>query len=531
MITVPPFVRPAAVAAVLAALAALAFLAPALAGSRTAAGTGPAAAVQRAAEVIVQVRPGSPARAVRAAVRELGGRVSSRTLPIINGFGARVTPAAAQALRARPDVRAVSLDGPVEHRQIIPTTALRTAFPPAVQADKVWNASNPATGRGVGVAVIDSGIDGGLPDFRVSRSDTRSRVIASAVVNPRATTADDGNGHGTHVAGLIAGNGAARDAADPLAGQYIGVAPEANLISVKVSDDNGATTVLDVLYGLQFVLDHRARYGIRVVNLSLSSVVAESAKTDPLDAAVESVWFHGIVVVAAAGNSGGAADAVSYAPGNDPWVISVGATDDAGTRVFGDDTVAPWSSRGLTQDGYAKPDVLAPGAHLVSTLAPGSAFQSLCPACLRDGSYFAVGGTSMAAAVVSGVVADLLQVHPGWTPDQVKGALLNTGPTPTGSTVRAARLLNALGAGSGQLVSNVGVPVSTAIDPATGDVRQDAASWRAASWRDATGSELAAGWAAASWRCDCSLQSDGSVDPAYASWRSASWRKNSDFSK
>jgi serine protease AprX len=528
MITPIAVARLAAVSAITAAVAALA---PALAGGRAAPHADSTAVAQRATNVIVQVRADAPVRAARAAVRELGGRVTSRTLPIINGFGARLTPAAAETLRERADVRAVSADGAVEQREVIPTAALRTAFPPAVQADKVWNAGTPATGRGVGVAVIDTGIDGGLPDFRVSRSDARSRVIASAVVNPRATNASDGNGHGTHVAGLIAGNGAARDASDPVASHYIGVAPEANLISVKVSDDNGATSVLDVLYGLQFVLDHRARYGIRVVNLSLSSVVAESAQTDPLDAAVESVWFHGIVVVAAAGNSGGATDAVSYAPGNDPWVISVGATDDAGTRMFGDDTVAPWSSRGVTQDGYVKPDVLAPGAHLVATLAPNSAFRSLCPSCVRDGGYFSVGGTSMAAAVVSGVVADLLQVNPGWTPDQVKGALTHTGPTPPGSTIRAARLLNALGATGNQLVSNVGLRMNTAIDPATGEVRQDAASWRAASWRDASGSELAAGWAAASWRCDCSLQSDGSVDPAYASWRSASWRRNSDFTK
>jgi serine protease AprX len=492
---------------------------------------GAAAASGGRSEIIVQVRPGESVRSVRAAVRRLGGDVTSPTLPVVNGFAARMSDEAARALAARDDVRAVSPNGDVQQRQFIPTNLLKTAYPAAVQADKVWNAPTPATGKGVGVAVVDTGIDGSLPDFRYSESDGSSRVTVSAVVNPNATTAADGNGHGTHVAGLIAGNGAARGAGDPLSGRYIGIAPEANLISVKVSDDSGATSVLDVLYGLQFVLDHRRDYGIRVVNLSLSSTVAESAATDPLDAAVESVWLHGVVVVAAAGNAGTAPDAVSFAPGNDPYVISAGATDDGGTRVFGDDVVASWSSRGVTQDGYAKPDVLAPGAHVVSTLAPGSAFEQLCAACVEDGAYFRVGGTSMSAAVVSGIVASLLQVHPNWTPDQVKGALRNTGATPPGTTVRAARLPAALGASGSDLVSNQGLTPSRAIDPATGNIDPARSSWRAATWRDASGSALDAEWAAASWRCDCSLQSDGSVDPARASWRSASWRRNSDFGK
>jgi serine protease AprX len=513
-----------------AALAALVVIVLALASSGTAGVVRAGApAADGPEDVIVQVRRGASVPEVRAAVQSLGGDVTSRTLPIVNGFGARITSQAARVLARRPDVHAVSANGTVQQRSFIPTSSLRTAYPGAVQADKVWNASAPVTGKGVGIAVVDTGIDGDLPDFRASQADHASRVIASAVVNPAATSARDGNGHGTHVAGLIAGNGAARDPSDSLAAHYIGVAPEANLVAVKVSDDAGATSVLDVLYGLQFVLDHRQEYGIRVVNLSLSSTVAESAATDPLDAAVESVWLHGVVVVAAAGNAGTAPDAVSYAPGNDPYVISVGATDDAGTRVFGDDTVAPWSSRGVTQDGHAKPDVLAPGVHIVSTLAPDSAFQQLCPACVQDGAYFSVGGTSMATAVVSGVVADLLEAHPDWTPDQVKGALINTGGTPPGTTVRAARLQAALGASGSQLVANRNLTPSTAIDPATGDVDPARSSWRAASWRDASGSTLGAEWARASWRCDCSLQADGTVDPARASWRAASWRRTTDF--
>src|SRR5213078_2063292 len=135
-------------------------------------------------------------------------------------------------------------------------------------------------------------------------------------------------------------------AGDPLRGVYIGVAPDANLISIKASDDTGQSSVLDVIYALQFAVDHKADYNIRVVNLSLDSTTAQSYKVDPLDAAAEAAWFKGIVVVAAAGNRGTDADAVNYAPANDPYVISVGAVDDQGTKNTLDDSLANWSSRG-----------------------------------------------------------------------------------------------------------------------------------------------------------------------------------------
>ena len=219
-----------------------------------------------------------------------------------------------------------------------------------------------ATGKGVGVAVIDTGIAGGLADFR-NGDGSGSRIVASAVTNPDATTAEDTYGHGTHVAGLLAGDSSARGADDPLRGRYAGTAPDASLVSIKASDDHGDASVLDVIYGIEFAVEHKDEFNIRVLNLSLESTVAESYRTDPLDAAVEAAWFQGIVVVTAAGNRGSDSDAVDYAPGNDPYAISVGAVDDQGTKQTKDDLRADWSSRGTTQDGYAKPDLYAPGAH------------------------------------------------------------------------------------------------------------------------------------------------------------------------
>jgi len=283
-----------------------------------------------------------------------------------------------------------------------------------------------STGAGVGVAVIDTGITGDLPDFRTSQSDDTSRVVASAVIDPNASTANDTYGHGTAVAGLIAGNGADRDRGDSLWGQYDGSAPDANLISVKVADDNGQATILDAIYGLQFAVDHKAQYNIGVINMSFRSTTAQSYQTDPLDAAAEQAWNDGIVVVAAAGNLGTAPDAVSYAPANDPYVITVGAVDDQGTPNTSDDVIPSWSSQGTTQDGLTKPDVLAPGAHIVTTLAPGSDFANLCPTCVINNDYFQVSGTSLAAPIVSGIATDLVTAHPDWTPDMIKGAIVNT---------------------------------------------------------------------------------------------------------
>ena len=285
----------------------LAVTAGLLAAARADAGTG------RDTEVIVQLQAGTSLSEGRALVRSVGGDVT-RELSIINGLGAVVSPAAADELELDARVRAVSVNAPVQSSgySLSNPQLLRTAFNQSVRAEKAWGMS--ATGAGVGVAVVDTGITGHLPDFKVSSSDPRSRVIATAVVNPNARNAGDSYGHGTHVAGLIAGNGNSRFGWDPFRSDYVGTAPNANLISIKIADESGDASLIDVIDGIQFAVEHKADYNIRVVNLSLNSTVAESYKTDPLDAAVEEAWFSGIVVVTAAGNAGTDGDAVSYAP-------------------------------------------------------------------------------------------------------------------------------------------------------------------------------------------------------------------------
>ena len=509
----------------------------------------PAAAVT----TIVQLQPGADPAAVAAAIRSRGAEVT-REVPLIRALGVRSTAARAALLAGVPGVRVVSLDAPVVKTGLIDVARLASAYNQSIRSDAAW--SQGFTGKGIGVAVIDTGVQGDLVDFK--GDDGASRVIANAVVNPEANSAADTFGHGTHIAGLIAGNGGQRAATDALDGRYVGVAPDANVIAVKADDGNGNATVMDVIDGLQFVVDKKAELGIRVVNLSLSSTVAESYKTDPLNAAVEEAWFSGIVVVAAAGNRGGAADAVQYAPANDPSVITVGGVDDKGTKDISDDQLATWSSRGTTQDGHAKPDLLAPGARLVSTIPAGSAYTQLCPSCVTDGEYFRVGGTSMAAAVASGAVATILQAHPNWTPDQVKFALVRRAravenasstdglvvdaqgqPAPAGTTalseivgaeIAVDKVLRAYA--TSDPVSTQSHPISSWLDPSTKAIDYSRTSWSRTSWSDAI-DPLRTSWSRTSWsrtswsRTSWSATEANCVELERTSWSRTSWSRTS----
>jgi serine protease AprX len=279
-------------------------------------------------------------------------------------------------------------------------------------------------GDDVTVASIDTGV--------TPNADLGDRLLA------RVDFTDDHDGldhfgHGTHMAGLIAGDGTASDETFP------GAAPEANLVSVKVAGWDGATDAATVIAALQWVVSNRARYGIRVVNLSWGTDGVQPADVDPLDAAVERAWRAGLVVVVSAGNSGPSAGTVTK-PGDDPFVITVGAADTAGTADPADDTVASFSSRGPTAGGATKPDLVAPGVSMVSDRARGSTIDTFRPEARLGDALFKGTGTSQAAAVVSGVAARMIEAAPSITPDQVKAALMGT----TGG-----RLAGVDGAGAG----------------------------------------------------------------------------------
>jgi serine protease AprX len=457
----------------------------------------------------------SPERA-RWDVSRLQGHVFGE-LHIINALAVKLTAERARWLAANPDVHSVSLNSQIKSQSLSITSSqtsnLQNTYNQTLNLLPAWRSGY--TGAGVGVAVIDTGIDGDLPDFQ-SRTGSGSRVVEAAVTDPNATTANDLYGHGTDVAGIIAGDSLNRSPGDPLYGQYMGVAPDANLISIKASDDQGNSTVLDVIYALQFAVDHQSDYNIRVINMSLDSTTPQSYTTDPLDAAAESAWMHGMVVVAAAGNRGTAPDAVQYAPANDPYVITVGAVDEQGQTNPANDVIASWSSQGTTQDGFQKPDVYAPGAHITSVLAPNSAFQSMCPTCVVGGAYIKTGGTSMAAPMISGLAAGLLQYHPYWTPAQVKGALTTSWISDNSSiqipdAMKLAWLYNPQNADQGLTPNNL-------ITDPNGDIDYSRSTWSRSTWSTASGG-LSAGFARSTWSCTCSTAgASSSVVTSRSTW-------------
>jgi serine protease AprX len=474
-------------------------------------------------EVIVRFNRNVTRKQALATIKAAHGKVT-REVSFINSYGAVLPAGKAKSLAKARGVATVTVNAKVRSSATTPTLNLPIGklmtYTQTIGAQAAW----PQTlfGAGVGVAVIDSGIQGDLPDFAKSAIDPTSRVVASAVSNPGTTTADDAVGHGTHVAGLIAGNGTAKKLNDPTFGRYMGVAPGANLIEVKAADDNGEVTELDVLDGLDFVIQHKADLGIKVVNLSLNSTVAEPYQVSALDAGVEAAWKAGLVVVAAAGNRGSDADAVNYAPANDPFVITVGGTDELGTPSPKDDTLASWSSRGTTQDGFAKPEVVAPGAHLISLAAPNSLFDTLCPACMFGGGYFQMGGTSMATGVVSGAVALIVKAHPTWTPDQVKSALIATATaTPAGPEIAVNKAMTAKGtdlARPNSYAPNTlldGSGFGVAVDPSK-------SSWSKSSWSKSS-------WSKSSWSKSSWSSADAGTDGAglsRSSWSKSAWSKS-----
>jgi serine protease AprX len=333
------------------------------------------------------------------------------------------------------DLAGLASDVDVDH--LSGDLLVRTTMAVSVQAtaaDQVWAGSSNGllglgnvqgvNGQGVVVAVVDSGIDSSHPALA-------KKVIAAVSLVSGDSSTGDAFGHGTHIAGIIAGIGAPAARVTPLyAG---GIAPGAQLVNVRVLGGDGTGLTSDVIAGIDWVVQNSAKYNIRVMNLSLGHPVTEPSATDPLCEAVARAVNAGIVVVAAAGNAGVAADGTPIlggimSPGNSPLAITVGATNTQGTARRSDDTLATYSSRGPTRyDFGAKPDLAAPGNKIVSLESAGSYLPShysyLHKAGTGTNSYMQLSGTSMSAPMVSGATALLLQGVPNLSPAQVKIAL------------------------------------------------------------------------------------------------------------
>jgi serine protease AprX len=421
----------------------------------------------------------------------LGGSVT-KELTIINAFAADLSGRAIFQLAQAEGVRWVSLDAQVEKTSgpdgEVNTTNLINIYNTAINADDLW--AQGYQGSGITVAVVDSGIS------TQSFSDLKPRLLAFEKFNSNSNAMSDQFGHGTHIAGIIGSNGVSSN------GSYIGVAPKVNLVSVKISNDQGNSTASDVVAGLQWVNDHRLDYNIRVVNLSINSTVSQSYHVDPIDAAVEILWFNGIVVVVSAGNNG---PAKLSPPANDPFVITVGATDDEGTAGISDDAVASFSGYGTTMDGYAKPDLVAPGKNIISLLtSKGCELAKDHPGNIVENNNFKMSGTSMAAAVVSGAVALLLQDDPNMNPDQVKYRLMATANktwSNYSSTTAGAGYLDVLAAVNGtttetaNTATHVSNLLTTGSDPVKSSVNWSSVNWSSVNWSSVN-------WSSVNWSSD-----------------------------
>jgi serine protease AprX len=375
--------------------------------------------------VIVQYNTSAPSGGgLLGAVGNLLSGVVHLVFTLIPAVSAALHPADVISLSNQSNVAYISLD-----RSLGATLDYSAG---AVNAPEAWSAG--LDGTGVGIAIIDSGIYS-HPDLNRANSSQSRVVYRQSFIGGNQF---DDFGHGTHVAGIAAGN--ATLSSQPGAFHtYRGIAPNANILDLRVLNANGSSNDSVVIAAIQEAVQLKSRYNVRVINLSLGRPIYEGCAHDPLCQAVEAAWNNGIVVVVAAGNLGRNGYATILSPGDSPHAITVGCMKTEMTVTRADDLIASYSSKGPTYiDLTAKPDLVAPGNLVVSLLAPGTTLEAEYPGNVIPPSqyttssstgapaYFRLSGTSMATPVVSGAVALLLQRNPGLTPDTIKARLMKT---------------------------------------------------------------------------------------------------------
>jgi serine protease AprX len=377
-------------------------------------------------------------------------------------------------------------------------------WPTASGVRPMWGEST--TAQTPTIAIVDSGIDKNRADF-----DMGVRVKQEVDLTTLPNNSDgDGRGHGTFVAGVAAGS----------APGFAGAAPQANLVSIDVMDDNGMARTSDVIAAAEWIYNNRQSKNIRVANFSLHSTTPSNFTKDPLDKAVEKLWFGGVVVVVAAGNYGlpTGPSGVPYAPGNDPFVITVGAIDLEGSTNVRKHEVPSWSAYGFTKDGFRKPELAAAGRYIIGPVPLNGSLKHAKPENVVAPTYMRLSGTSFASPIVAGAAAQILAKHPTWTPDQVKGALMlrarfvpeeGLGGAAGVGEVNASRSAdvtnppNPNAALNRYLVADPkgsGTPVFDSVswtDVARANVFWDSVSWADVTWSDASWSSVS--WADVTW--------------------------------
>ncbi len=401
-------------------------------------------------KIIIQGSPGGSASVAAAvhseAIADPGNALGlKRQLATIEGAAAEVTGKQLVRLAHMPGITAITPDALV---QLTGGLSNQQQWPFVTGVARGWsNVTNGSLPRVPAIAIVDSGVD-------ESRADFGGRVVKQVTLTSLpGNSAGDGRGHGTFVAGIAAGS----------AQGYTGAAPSAKIVSLDVMDDQGMALTSDVIAAADWIWQNKGAYDIRVANFSLHSTAPASVFWDPLDRAVEKLCFSGVTVVTASGNYAvdGQPSSVLYAPGNDPFVITVGANDINGSVSTNDDTAAPWSTYGYTLDGFAKPELAAPGRYMIGPIPPTSTLALDRPGSMTAPGYIQLSGTSFAAPA--------------------------GGPTP---------VFDAASWGS-----------AAQTDASWGSASWGSASWGSASWGSAS-------WGSASW---------GSLAWSSASWGTASW--------
>ncbi|HEX3900418.1 MAG TPA: S8 family peptidase [Mycobacteriales bacterium] len=481
-----------------------------LAGGLT--GAAPASA-STPVNVIVQ---GPSLALVQTLISTVGGHTIN-SLPVVDGVLAQVPSSAALnllnalGLVTSPDAP-VAVDGLVG---ALPASApaAASAFPDSTGATKL--AANGINGAGVGVAVLDTGIDP-LPDFG-------NRLLGGVDLSGAGNPLLDSYGHGTFVAGLIAGDGSSSG------GAYPGEATGANLVSIKVAGATGVTDVAKVIQGVAWAINNRVAYGIKVLNMSIGEVPTGPTQLNPLDEAVEAAWQAGITVITSAGNSGPGQGTIT-SPGDDPDVVTVGALDDTAVASGGATSVASFSSQGPTSaNGWLKPDLVAAGRSVISLRAPGSTIDQSYPSAEVGAANFVGSGTSFSAAITSGAAALVAQQNPTATPDQIKARLLATAtPGPTGNpSLDGHGDLDAYDAATAPSVAlNQQRLLGIAIPTLPGVTIPLLSTWSVSSWNPANYSTnvTASAWNASAWNASAWNASAWNASAWNASaWNASAW--------
>jgi len=438
---------------------------------------------------LIQVAPGT-ADAI-AAKATAAGATDVASLDTIDIVTARVSAETIRALQNDSRVAVLASDA------VVTATGRRERFErsngrpspgvQAVDADQAWR---DATGLGVTVVLMDTGI--------AEHPDLEGSVLARVDFVGDGATLLDPSGHGTFMAGLIAAHGRT----------FKGVAPDAKLISLRVLDQDGIGTMHAVLAAFNWVLHNRTASQIKVLNLSFGAPQRSSYHRSLLAGIVESAWLAGVTVVAAAGNDGPTQGTVAM-PGADPFVITVGSFADQGTLATNDDRESLFSSRGPTRDGFAKPDVLAPGEHVVSLRVPGTALdreendsRNRAAGDLPTGPYARLSGTSASTAMTTGAAAVILEAHRNYSATQVKGALIAGGRRIAATRTPGLDVDDALAArparvNAGLVPSLVLLRLLAESGNALPDIAWDGISWEGISWESISWEGVA--WESVSW--------------------------------